>query len=605
MNPVTALLFILAGTGLWLKSGGRTSEAKLLAGGVLAVGLVRLVGYVMDIDVGIDQWLFPTKLENDQPSFPNRMSPNAALNFVLFGCGLLLMDGTSAVRRRTAEFFALLVGFISLLALLGYAYQVNWLYGVTYFIPMALHTAALFHLIAFGMLCLCPSEGKIAFILGDSPGGALVRHLFPVVVPGLVLLGWLRLEGERNGYFAADMGTTLYTIVALCMVSALIWWSALSLHRTDKARQHVEAELKRFFTLSLDALCIIGRDGYFKRVNPVFMQALGYTEDEILTRPVMDFIHPDDREKTEHELARVAAGVSVEHFENRYRCKDGTWRWLWWKGQFLETEKLIYGTGRDVTELKKTQEEIRELNSTLQERATQLDASNQELEAFSYSVSHDLRAPLRGISGFTQALEEHAGKSLDETGRSYLARVRRAAERMGFLIDDLLKLSRLTRAEMKLETVDLSPMAESILTQLSQNEPQRQVQWKVTPGILVNADAALMRVLLENLLENAWKFTSKNPAALIEVGILETDGSAMGGYVRDNGVGFDMRYASKLFGAFQRLHSMIEFPGTGIGLATVQRVVRRHGGRVWADAELNVGSTFYFEVGNDKSKTPV
>lgn len=600
MNPLTAIAFMVGGFSLWMHGTEAPQRPKFwpeaLALLVLMIGFWRLMGYVFEWEVGIDQWLFAEKLATDLAGQPNRMSPNAALNFVFLGCGLLLMNRTSRRGVRLTEVFAILLGFVSLLALLGYVYQVSWLYGVVSFIPMALPTAVVFHLLAIGLLLARRDQGWVRLVLSESPGGSLVRHLLPILLPALVLLGWLRLAGERHGFFEAEMGTTLYTVMAILIVWGLIWWSARSLHRADKSRRRVEDELERFFSLSLDMLCICGRDGRFKRINHAFSEILGYPIEELMQNPFMDYVHPEDLERTLREVEKINAGEPSMHFENRYRCKDGSYRWLWWKSHYLAEGGLIYATARDVTEQKQVQEDIRQLNETLQERATQLDASNQELEAFSYSVSHDLRAPLRGISGFAQALEEHSKAVLDETAQSYLLRVRRAADRMGYLIDDLLKLSRLTRAEMHLEPVNLSHQAEAILAQLKQRDPQRQVEWVVQPEVVVTADAALMHVLLENLLENAWKFTSKNPKARIEVGQLSVPAGEKICHVRDNGVGFDMRYATKLFGAFQRLHSMVEFPGTGIGLATVQRVVRRHGGRVWADSELNVGSTFFFVV---------
>lgn len=600
MNPLTALAFVLGGVSLWLH-GTETPPRprfwpKALALVILLLGFWRLMGYVFDFEVGIDQWLFADKLAADLAGQPNRMSPNAALNFVFLGCGLLLMNRTSRRGLRPTEMFALLIGFVSMLALLGYLYQASWLYGVVSFVPMALPTAIVFHLLATGLLLARRDRGWVRLILSDSPGGALVRLMLPILLPALVVLGWLRLAGERHGFFGAEMGTTLYTVMAILIVWGLIWWSARSLHRADKERRRMEDELERFFSLSVDLLCISGKDGRFKRINQAFSDTLGHPLEELMENGFMEYVHPEDKERTLKEVEKIHAGEPSLHFENRYISKDGSYRWLWWKSHYLAETGLTYATARDVTKQKEVQEEIRQLNQTLLERAKQLDASNQELEAFSYSVSHDLRAPLRGISGFTQALEEHSKAVLDGTAQSYLLRVRRAADRMGYLIDDLLKLSRLTRAELHLEEVNLSQQAESILAQLKQREPERLVEWVVQPGIVVVADAALVNVLLENLLENAWKFTSKNPKARIEVGQSPGPAGEKICHVRDNGVGFDMRYATKLFGAFQRLHSMVEFPGTGIGLATVQRVVRRHGGRVWADSELNVGSTFFFVV---------
>lgn len=229
------------------------------------------------------------------------------------------------------------------------------------------------------------------------------------------------------------------------------------------------------------------------------------------------------------------------------------------------------------------------------ERAIALEAANKELEAFSYSVSHDLRSPLRSIDGFSQALLEDYADHLDDTGKDYLQRVRSASQRMAQLIDDLLQLSRLTRKEMQRGDVDLSAIAHSIATELKRNYPDRQAEITIGDHLVANGDEKLLHVMLENLLGNAWKFTGKKPDGHIEFNALRNNGSSVY-YVKDNGAGFDMEYADKLFGAFQRLHGANEFEGTGIGLANVQRIVHRHGGKVWAEGAVDQGATFYFTL---------
>lgn len=242
-------------------------------------------------------------------------------------------------------------------------------------------------------------------------------------------------------------------------------------------------------------------------------------------------------------------------------------------------------------------QEILELNAELEERVrdrtAQLTAANQELDAFAYSVSHDLRAPLRGIDGFSLALVEDFGDTLSAEGKDYLRRIRAGCMRMGTLIDDLLYLSRLARNELRRDAVDLSLMARQVAAELQQLEPSRQVDWVIAPQLMTVADPALLRAVLDNLLGNAWKFTSKQAQARIEFGgFLQGDEQVY--FVKDNGAGFDMLYADKLFNAFQRLHKVEEYEGTGIGLATVQRVITRHGGRVWAHGEIGQGAIFFF-----------
>jgi light-regulated signal transduction histidine kinase (bacteriophytochrome) len=254
----------------------------------------------------------------------------------------------------------------------------------------------------------------------------------------------------------------------------------------------------------------------------------------------------------------------------------------------------------DITERKMAEEEIRRLNADLEhrvaERTAQLEAANKELEAFAYSVSHDLRAPLRSIEGFGQALQEDYAGYLDDQGLDYLNRIRSASKRMGLLIDDLLELSRLTRGEVHRKKLNLTAMARRVLEEFQRAEPERKVEWSVEEKLTARADERLVTAVLENLLGNAWKFTSRRKEAKIEFGACAAPEGERAFCVRDNGAGFNMDHADKLFHAFQRLHTMQEFPGNGIGLATAQRIIHRHGGRVWAEGKPENGAAFYFTL---------
>lgn len=261
----------------------------------------------------------------------------------------------------------------------------------------------------------------------------------------------------------------------------------------------------------------------------------------------------------------------------------------------LENQQLVENLQRTNKNLAEEVAERKRAEEALADRTAALEAANEELEAFSYSVSHDLQAPLRSLDGFSQALLEDYANKLDAEAVNYLTRIREATQRMGHLIDDLLNLSHVTRTEMHQEKVHLSGLAKSITAELEQHDPDRRVTFVIQEGLKAEGDLRLLRVVLENLLGNSWKFTSKHPRARIEFGLVQREGEPVY-FVRDDGAGFDMAFQAKLFGPFQRLHTPREFEGTGIGLATVQRIIRRHGGRIWAEGEVEKGATFYFTL---------
>lgn len=310
-------------------------------------------------------------------------------------------------------------------------------------------------------------------------------------------------------------------------------------------------------------------------------------------------VHPEDRTHLEERVRACIEKGERYDIEHRIVWPDGSIHWMSETGGVIRDKEgkaiRMLGIVKDVTKSRMNEERIRELNRNLEHRTFELAASNRELEAFCYSVSHDLRAPLRRIDGFSQILVEDFAKDLGNGAKAYIDKIRKSARNMDRLIDDLLRLSRITTAQASKEKVDLSRIAQSVADKLRESEPGRKVHFSIKETEPVLGDKNLLQIAIQNMLENAWKFTAKNEHAKIEFGAEDRNGERAY-FVRDNGVGFDMSRASELFEPFRRIHSNEEFPGTGIGLAIVSRIVRRHGGRVWAEGQVDKGATFYFTL---------
>lgn len=747
MNPATAVLFVLAGASLWLQrphatgvttghARARHRIARLLAGLVMVTAALKLGGVLLGWGPGVDQWLFADKLAGAEGGQPNRMAPNTALSFLLLGLALATLDVTTRRGRRPAELLASVVFVLSLLALTGYAYQVPEFTGVANFIPMKLHTAAVLLTLAVGVFVARPGSGMMAVIAGPSLGGVMARRLLPGIVLAMLALGWLRLEGERRGFYVTGLAVALYTVIIIMVFGMLIWWGAKSLHRADAERSRLaaqqrdsEAQVRLLLDSTAEAIYGIDAEGHCTFVNPACVRMLGYADSQaLLGKDMHALIHYARPGGTPYPVAecpiyqaiRTDTPVHVDD-EVLWRADGSSFAAEYWshpmrrddkpvgavvtflditarkqaETQLLESEartrailaaamdaiiiidasgtieslnaaaeklfgytvlemvgqnvkmlmpepyktehdgylhnytatgvskiigigrevtglrkngqtfpmdlavsevqtggrRLFTGIVRDITARKQAETSIQALNAELLVNAEQLQQSNRELEAFSYSISHDLRAPLRHIDGYARMLQEDAGELLDPDMRRYLDTISDSARQMGALIDDLLAFSRLGRKPVERTEVDMYALVERVVHEVGGDG-------RVSVGTLptVHADPALLRQVWVNLLSNALKYSApRGDAARIEVSGECADGVAR--YrVRDNGVGFDMRYADKLFGVFQRLHSQDEFEGTGVGLAIVQRIVTRHGGTIGAQAEPGRGATFTFEL---------
>lgn len=355
------------------------------------------------------------------------------------------------------------------------------------------------------------------------------------------------------------------------------------LSRALAAWQATAKDRDRIFTLSTDMFAIAGFDGIFKNINPSWERVTGWSTVELTSKPYIEFVHADDRAATIAEGEKLSQGAKTLTFRNRYQCKDGSYRWFDWTAVPVTEESLIYAVARDITDQQNAEEAIKALNK--------------ELEAFSYSVSHDLRAPLRAIHGFVRILLDDYGQEIQGEARRYLDLVAANAKQMGQLVDDLLHFSRMGRQPLNTQRTSANAMVRAALDQLQPELEEREVKFSIGDLPPLEGDPTLLQQVFLNLIGNAIKYTKGREPALIEVGARTEPTGDVVYFVKDNGAGFDMQYAHKLFGVFQRLHRSEDYEGTGVGLALVHRIVTKHGGRVWADATVDNGATFFFTLG--------
>lgn len=617
MKANTAAAFVITALTLWLvrRENISPSERRLAyvgTGLIVLIASITLIEYLTMWNSGLDQLLFRDDDISATNVFPGRMSHATAFSFLLMGLSL----GFLTIPRNTvhrSQIFALAIMVVAMIALIGYLFDVEALYSFVAFSSMAVHTAVLFVIGAVGVLFARPNTTLMRVVLGSESGSIMVRNLLPAALLVPISVGWLRWFGERSGLYNTEFGIALFTLINIGVFSALIWWNGYLLNRAVVDRRHAEDSLRRsearligIVDAAMDAIITIDNNQHVVMFNRAAEVMFQYASADMIGQP-LERIIPQRFRETHHTLIQIFGETEVT---NRRMGSLRSVSGIRANGDEFPVEASIsqittpngkYFTVilRDITERQQAEDTLRSLNAELEqrvvERTTHLAAINKELEAFSYSVSHDLRAPLRTLNGFSQALEEDYGNQLDDEGKGYLQRIRTASRRMGQLIDDLLQLARLSRAELVTTQVNLSQLVSEISGELAQTEPERQVEWSIQTGLTAQGDKQLLLIVFRNLLGNAWKFMHKKDHAHIIFGQMAKD-SELVFFVKDNGAGFNMAYVDKLFGAFQRLHANSEFEGSGIGLATVQRIIHRHGGSIWAEGVINEGATFYFTL---------
>lgn len=606
--PMTAVSFLVAGTSLLaitraqnLRSGARAERWRLCGRGlgvlVALIGGRRLLLYALDLETSLDMLGFTP------PVGPGQMALLTSLGFLLAGCALTL--SASPRFRGSSQWLAAVVTLIGLLSTTRYLYGGDL---TSSFYLVALHTAVLFGVLGIGIFFARPDGGFMLLWNGDSAGSILVRRLFPTALVMPVLVGYLRLLGQRNGLYGLETGLALFAITNVGIFAALTWHTAGMLDDEDSARREAERTLraeKRFSDALVDSLpgvfYLYDRNLSFLRWNRNFEVVSGYDGEQIARMRPADFISSADHGQLAQRIAEVFAQGHSE-LEADFRSADGRLTPYYFTGLrvLLDEEPCLAGVGIDITSRRHAEDQIRELNAELEQRVAQrtreLEAKNRELETFTYSVSHDLKAPLRGIDGYSRLLlEEHAAR-LDEEGKRFLTCVRQASVHMGQLIDDLLAYSQLERWGLQFARTPLRPLVQSLLVPYTGELAQHDVELRVeVPEIEVWTDPAGLQQALRNLVDNALKFSHRQDHPEIEVGARVEDGRCLL-WVQDNGIGFDMKFAGRIFDIFQRLHRAEDYPGTGVGLAIVRKAMERLGGRAWAESNPGEGARFWLEI---------
>ena len=645
--PNTAVGFILAGLFLWFQQGDtgkrrwQRTAGKLAAGLVFLIGFLTLLEYALDWNVGFDVWMFRDAVSKAQDSLPGRPAVLTATNFTLYGLAMFLLDVKSRGGRKPAETLIVTAMLIALLALIGHVCNVPQFYGWRTLTPstvMGLFTVFAFLSLGAGLLCARPEGGLMELVTSPTASGRMARKLLfaPVLIP--MTVGWLARLAREQGFYNAELAGWFIAFANIFFFTFIIWRNARLLREAEQVQQLTAGELRELnsnlerrveertralaratdelreseervrlvLNTALDAVIIADGSSRITSWNKEAERMFGWTKAEIIGQRLTETIIPVPlREAHErgmrHFLATKEGLVLNRRIEITGLRRDGTVFPIELAITPIQVaDEFIFSAFiRDITERKMAQEEIRKLNEELErrviERTSQLEQVNKELESFSYSVSHDLRAPLRHINGFVELVRDELDVALKPSARAHLDVIQSAARQMGTLVDDLLNFSRMGRVEMKREGVDMRQLAREVVVHLASETNGRDIQWSIAELPEVSGDRALLKQVLVNLFSNAVKYTRDREQARIQVEYdrreMETEFR-----VRDNGAGFEMKYVHKLFGVFQRLHTVDEFEGTGIGLANVQRIIVRHGGRTWAEGEPGVGATIYFTV---------
>ncbi|MFC4308712.1 ATP-binding protein [Steroidobacter flavus] len=664
LKPNTALCFVLGGlslAGLAAHSRPKGAFSRLLiriqptaAALLLLVASTTLLSYAMHAPIGIDRLLVPHDPPNQLSLFPWRMSPISALSFSLLAVTMLPWPARLTRLWLAMEVIVLLISVSAFIMVLGYAYEAASLYSLPGFSVVALHTALGLLVLTKAVLTVHPRFVLAGQIMAPDQAGAETRRLLPAAILLPCIVGWLLLQGQRRGYYDAELGLAMLTAVNMLVFSTLIWWNSHIVRRSDVAllahlrRVEAVAELDRAILSMRSTREIAGKAlDHLRRMVPcagasVIVFDRNSSAHRLLaagTCGATNFIpRVHSVASYEEALRDVGSGQAIllgdlnavesntELFNELRHAGVVSYVGLPLRGEqhLLGMLELIDARPHcfnkehvqaahsiaDQLAIALQQALLREdierhtasLERRVAERTRELQAMNQELtfanrdlEEFTASAAHDLRAPLNGMSGHCGLLQAIIEQHPEEEARRHMERIEASVRRMNDVIDGMLGLAQLTKVELTRRPVDLNLVATEVIQELQQQYPDHRVRFNIDCGAPICADPRLMRSLLVNLLGNAWKYTTRTDFPSVSLARQEDMGGPMF-VVRDNGVGFDMNFAQHLFEPFRRMHTLSEFPGVGIGLATAARIVQRYGGRIWADSRVGEGSSFYFTL---------
>jgi PAS domain S-box-containing protein len=600
LSPTAAVGFLVAGLALYLARlpviSPRRQWSLVLAALAALIGGLTLLQYMLGSINGFDQWIARAATD----TFPQRVSFHTGLCLFLIALAIPLLDWAPRRCPQPAQLLALIVANVALLALVGYIFRNNAFYALNraHDAGTSLAGALLSLVLALGILGARPKAGFMAIVLSPSGPGVLARRLFlfPLLIP--LLISFACDLAQRHGFLEKEFSGWARLVCYLVVFTLIIWWVASVVQRAEDDKGQEEHRFGAVAETAPQGILTIVADGQIVYANAAVERLFGYPTSEVLGRSlallILECAVTESPSQVMKQLAAEKANSAEKMLLMTGVRRDGS-RFpielsvaTWSSGP----EDYLTAIVNDISERTNREREMLRLNNELIE-------ANRELEAFSYSVSHDLRAPLRAIDGFSRILLEECAPVLEGEYKTYLHDIRQNAQQMGQLIDALLSFARLSRQPLKKHAVPMDELVKECLEYLDDDDRADKPQLILRELPACHADRSLMKQVWQNLIDNAIKYSKQRKPAVIEIGALPPqNGAGCAYFVRDNGAGFDMKYAGKLFGVFQRLHRMEEFPGTGVGLASVQRIIQRHGGRIWAEAQPDRGATFYFTVGD-------